>query len=34
MICGFDTDEDNEPYVMVFSNTNAGPKGAVYKIMH
>tara|TARA_R110002153_G_scaffold63955_5_gene171405 strand:+ start:153 stop:1373 length:1221 start_codon:yes stop_codon:yes gene_type:complete len=34
LICGFDTDEDNELYVMGFSNTNVGPKGAIYKIMH
>tara|TARA_R110002051_G_scaffold4683_4_gene25983 strand:- start:19263 stop:20483 length:1221 start_codon:yes stop_codon:yes gene_type:complete len=34
LICGFDTDEDNELYVMGFSNTDVGPKGAVYKIMH
>ena len=34
MICGLDTDEDNELYVMVFSNTDAGTKCAVYKIMH
>jgi glucose/arabinose dehydrogenase len=34
LICGFDTDEDNELYVMGFSNTDVGPKGAIYKIMH
>ncbi|SKB63003.1 PQQ-dependent sugar dehydrogenase [Maribacter arcticus] len=34
LICGFDTDEENELYVMGFSNTNVGPKGAIYKIMH
>ncbi|MEH6620942.1 PQQ-dependent sugar dehydrogenase [Maribacter arcticus] len=34
LICGFDTDEYNELYVMGFSNTDVGPKGAIYKIMH
>lgn len=34
LICAFDADEDKELYVMGFSNTENGPKGAVYKIMN
>jgi len=34
LICGFDTDEDDELYVMGFSNLESGPKGAIYKIVN
>lgn len=33
LICGFGTDEHNEPVVMGFLNTKEGQKGVVYRIL-
>ena len=33
LICSFNVDEDNEPYIMGLLNTKTGYKGMVYKIV-